>query len=224
MTKTYFRVNSSLFPDDARKIDFALSNMNTGRAANWAGHFTDTHTRDGVSMLPEGTTWKKFVDLLNETFDHRKTKDKARVDLSILKHKPGKLEEYSMDFTALASQAGYILAGDAENPILYQIFLKHLNPQLREKIETQKEPPKKIKDIISDARKFDKSYYKSQAWMAKVMGWQPNHSLPCQFPRASFTLKERDPNAMDIDVTHYLCVKCRELSMKVVWRAGMAMV
>ena len=25
-------------------------------------------------------------------------------------------------------------------------------------------------------------------------------------------------------VTHYLCVKCRELSMKVVWRAGMAMV
>ena len=25
-------------------------------------------------------------------------------------------------------------------------------------------------------------------------------------------------------VTHYLCVKCRELSMKVVWQAGMAMV
>ena len=25
-------------------------------------------------------------------------------------------------------------------------------------------------------------------------------------------------------VTHYLCVKCGELSMKVVWRAGMAMV
>ena len=55
--------------------------MNTGRAADWAEHFTDTHTKDGVLTLPEGTTWKKFVDLLNETFDLRKTKDKARVDL-----------------------------------------------------------------------------------------------------------------------------------------------
>ena len=47
MTETYFRVNSSLFPDDAHKIDFALSFMNTGRAADWAEHFTDTHTKDG---------------------------------------------------------------------------------------------------------------------------------------------------------------------------------
>ena len=152
--------------------------MNTGRAADWAEHFRDTHTRDGVLTLPEGATWKKFADLLNETFDPRQTKDKARVDLSILKHKPGKLEEYIMDFTSLASRAGYILVGDAENPILSQIFLGHLNPQLREKIETQKEPPEKIKDIISNARKFDKSYYKSQAWKTKVMGWQPNRSLP----------------------------------------------
>ena len=104
-----------------------------------------------------------------------------------------------MDFTTLASQAGYILAGEAENPILSQIFLKHLNPQLREKIETQKEPPEKIKDIISDATKFDKFYYKSQAWKTKVMGWQPNCSLPHQFPWASFTPKEQDPNAMDIN-------------------------
>ena len=101
-----------------------------------------------------------FKIAINETFDLRKPKDKARVDPSNLKHKPGKLEEYIMDFTALASRAGYILAGDAENTILSQIFLEHLNPQLRERIETQKEPPEKIKDIISDARKFDKSYYK----------------------------------------------------------------
>ena len=182
MTETYFRVNSSLFPDDAHKIDFALSYMNTGRAADWAEHFTDTHTKDGVLTLPEGTTWKKFVDLVNLTFDLRKTKDKVRVDLSILKHKPGKLKEYIMNFTALASRAGYILTGNKENPVLPHIFLENLNPQLRDKIETQKEPPEKLKDIISDARKFDKSYYKSQAWKTKVMGWQPNHSLPCQFP------------------------------------------
>ena len=72
MTETYFRVNSSLFPDNARKIDFALSYMNTGRAADWAEHFTDTHISDGVLTVPEGTTWKKFIDLLNETFDLKK--------------------------------------------------------------------------------------------------------------------------------------------------------
>ena len=56
MTETYFQVNSTLFPNDALKIDFALSYMNTGRAADWAEHFTDTHTKDGVLTLPEGYT------------------------------------------------------------------------------------------------------------------------------------------------------------------------
>jgi hypothetical protein len=40
---TYLRANESLFTTDARKIDFALSYMITGRAANWAEHFTDTY-------------------------------------------------------------------------------------------------------------------------------------------------------------------------------------
>ena len=119
--------------------------MNMGRAADCAEHFTDTHRTNGVLTLPTDFTWKKFIDLLNETFDLRKTKDKARVDLSILKHRPGKLEEYIMDFMALASQAGYILAGDAENPILSQIFLKHLNPQLRKRSKHRKNYLRKSK-------------------------------------------------------------------------------
>jgi hypothetical protein len=87
---TYLRANESLFTTDARKIDFALSYMIMCRAANWAEHFTDTH------MNPEGVfdsnlTWKQFIELLNVTFDVRRMKDKARVDLSTLKHKPGQL-------------------------------------------------------------------------------------------------------------------------------------
>jgi hypothetical protein len=70
-----------------------------------------------------------------------------------------------------------------------------LNPSLRDKIETQKEPPEKLADIINDARKFDKSYYRSQSWKTKLMGWQPNRSLP----RAPYIPKARDPDAMDID-------------------------
>jgi hypothetical protein len=95
----------------------------------------------------------------------------------------------------LASRAGYVLTGSVENPILPQLFLEHLNPSLRDKIETQKEPPEKLADIISDARKFDKSYYRSQSWKMKLMGWQPNRSLP----RAPYIPKARDPDAMDID-------------------------
>jgi hypothetical protein len=82
---TYLRANESLFTTDTRKIDFALSYMITGRAANWAEHFTDTHTNpEGV--FDSGLTWKQFVELLNTTFDVRRTKDKARVDLSTLKN------------------------------------------------------------------------------------------------------------------------------------------
>ncbi|KIJ98759.1 hypothetical protein K443DRAFT_41029, partial [Laccaria amethystina LaAM-08-1] len=160
---TYLRANEStvvttsdesLFTTDVRKIDFALSYMITGRAANWAEHFTDTYTNpDGV--FDTGLTWKQFVELLNTTFDVRRMKDKARVDLSTLKHKPGQLEQYILDFTSLASRTGYLLTGSVENPILPQLFLEHLNPSLQDKIETQKEPPEKLADIISDARKFD---------------------------------------------------------------------
>jgi hypothetical protein len=191
---TYLRANESLFTTDTRKIDFALSYMITGRAANWAEHFTDTHT-NSEGVFDSGLTWKQFIELLNTTFDVRRMKDKARVDLSTLKHKPGQLEQYILDFSLLASRAGYVLTGSVENPILPQLFLEHLNPSLRDKIETQKEPPETLAKIIDDARKFDKSYYRSQSWKTKLMGWQPNRSLP----RASYTPKARDPDAMDIN-------------------------
>jgi hypothetical protein len=151
--------------------------MITGRAANWAEHFTDIHT-DSEGVFNTSMTWKQFVELLNTTFDVRRMKDKARVDLSTLKHKPRQLEQYILDFSSLASHTGYILTGAVENPILPQLFLEHLNPLLRDKIDTQKEPPKKLADIINNARKFDKSYYRSQSWKMKLMGWQPNHTLP----------------------------------------------
>jgi hypothetical protein len=140
----------------------------------------------------------------------------VRVDLSTLKHKPGQLKQYILNFTSLASCAGYVLTGSVENPILPQLFLEHLNPSLQDKIETQKEPPEKLADIINDARKFDKSYYRSQSWKTKLMGWQPNRSLP----RAPYTPKARDPDAMDIDRltiderTPYMkegkCFRCRK--------------
>jgi hypothetical protein len=61
---TYLRANESLFTTDTRKINFALSYMITGRAANWAEHFTDTHTNpEGV--FDSGLTWKQFIKLLN---------------------------------------------------------------------------------------------------------------------------------------------------------------
>ena len=43
------------------------------------------------------------------------------------------------------------------------------------------------------------------------MGWQPTRSLPRQLPRASYTPKEKDPDAMDID---RLTIKEREEYMK----------
>jgi len=47
-------------------------------------------------------TWAEFVKLLDQTFDLRRTKDKARTDLSVLKQKPGELEQYILDFNSLA--------------------------------------------------------------------------------------------------------------------------
>ena len=112
-----------------------------------------------------------------------------RQDLLDLKHKPGELEKYILNFNALANRAGYTLH-DQENPMLAMLFLKGLHPSLRTKITSQKNPLKKLEEIIEDARAFDRSYYQDQQWKNTVMAWQP----ACQPSRPA-----RDPNAMDID-------------------------
>jgi len=88
------------------------------------------------------------------------------------------LENYIIDFNVLASKAGFILSGSTENPMLPPAFLKGLSPTLRKKIIEQKEPPKTLKGIIDDARKYKQSYYQSLQWKDKIMRWQPTCLLP----------------------------------------------
>lgn len=79
------------------------------------------------------------------------------MNLTILKHKPRQLEQYIVGFNALTCGAGYVSTGDEENPILHQLFLEHLNPELQSKIKEQKESLEKLADVVDDAKNFDKS-------------------------------------------------------------------
>ena len=78
--------------------------MSLGRAAEWAEYFTHEHTKvvQGNRVFDPAMTWAEFVKLFNQTFDLRRTKDKARTDLSVLKMKPGELKQYILDFNSLA--------------------------------------------------------------------------------------------------------------------------
>jgi len=60
-----------------------------------------------------------------------------------------------------------------DNPCLPGMFLDSLNLRLQDKIEDQKDAPETLKDIIKDARRFEKSYYR-RTTKAKIMNWQPN--------------------------------------------------
>ena len=96
-----------------------------------------------------------------------------------MKHKPGNLEQYILDFNAMANRAGYILPNDVGNPVLPILFLQGLNPALRRKITDQKDRPDTLKEIISDARKFDQSYYETRTWdtiKTSVMNWKPKET------------------------------------------------
>jgi len=189
--------NAQRFSTDQLAILFAISYMTEGRAADWASHYIDTHQTDG-KFLPTDT-WVEFKRLLEKSFDIRKTKQKAQTDFSVLKHKPGHLEEYILDFRTLAQQAGFILQG-IENPMLAVDFLRGLHPTLRVKIVQQKNAPTTLEEIIEDARAFDQSYYQSIQWKDRITGWTPRPAPRTTFmPRTTFTLRTRDPNAMDID-------------------------
>jgi len=78
--------------------------MSSGRAAEWVEYFTDEHTKlvQGNIVFDPAMTWAEFVKLLDQTFNLRRTKDKARRDLSVLRQKPGELKQYILDFNSLA--------------------------------------------------------------------------------------------------------------------------
>ena len=111
--EAYIRAYNNLFPDDQQKINCALTYMSSGRAAEWAEYFTDEHTKivQGNRVFNPEMTWAEFIKLLDQTFDLRRTKDKARTDLSVLKMKPGELEQYILDFNSLAGRGEYIMIG-----------------------------------------------------------------------------------------------------------------
>jgi len=133
--------------------------MSSGRAAEWVEYFTDEHTKivQGNRVFDPEMTWAEFVKLLDQNFDLRRTKDKARTDLSVLKMKQGELEQYILDFNSLAGRGEYIMIGQ-ENPCLPGMFLDGLNPRLQDKIKDQKDAPEMLKNIIDDARRFEKSH------------------------------------------------------------------
>jgi hypothetical protein len=125
MVGAFIRPNPQLFSTPKLGINFALSYMNEGKAADWAEHFTDKYTVNNV-FCPN-LSWEAFKKLLEKMSDVRKMKDKVQVNLSVLKHKPGDLERHIFDFNALSNQAGYALAEDQENALLTIAFLKEIS-------------------------------------------------------------------------------------------------
>ena len=152
--------------------------MSLGRAAEWAEHFTDEHTKTtkGKRIFSPGLAWAEFIKLLDQTFDLKRTRDRARADLAALRMKTGEHEQYILDFNLLTSQGEFLMVGQ-ENPCLPGMFLDGLNARLQDKIEDQKDAPENLKDIIEDTRRFKKSYYQ-KTMKAKVMNWQPNCPAP----------------------------------------------
>ena len=173
--EAYIRAYNNLFPNDQRKINCMLTYMLSGREAEWAEYFTDEHTKivQGNRVFNPEMTWAEFVKLLDQNFNLRRTKDKVRADLSVLKMKQGELKQYILDFNLLAGRGGYIMIGQ-ENLCLPGMFLDGLNPRLQDKIKDQKDAPETLENIIEDARRFKKSHYRKTTMRAKVMNWQPN--------------------------------------------------
>jgi len=118
-----------MFPGDTKRINYILSTMNLGKAARWAEHFLDTHTND-QREFNLNQTLLQFYQLLEKSFDVRRTQERAQTDPTVLKQKTGDLENYIIDINVLASKAGFILSGSTENPMLPPTFLKGLRSSL----------------------------------------------------------------------------------------------
>jgi len=129
MVEAYLQANKNMFPNNTERINYMLSTMNIGKATRWAEHFLDTHTNE-QREFSLNQTLLQFYQLLEKSFDVRRTQERAQTDLAVLKQKTGDLENYIINFNVLASKAGFILSGSTENPMLPPAFLKGLSPML----------------------------------------------------------------------------------------------
>src|SRR6202522_1067473 len=190
----YLTLNRAVYETDEKKIIFMLSYMTEGTACAWKEAFVrdviDTQTNDFGSL-------KQFTVDLKKAFEASDSEGDARAKLRQLNQGKDSVDDYVAQFRILAGKARM-----TDNAALTEYFMKGVNTGILQKIFAQEKLPATITEWYERTSRHDSHYQRVQEILGRRHGTSGNTQTTNDIKKPfipRFTLKEHDPNAMDVD-------------------------
>jgi hypothetical protein len=228
-TELYMRANSSGFPNDEKKILFALSFMTEGLPVTWALDFNEEVMAADVWNFG---TWAAFKTKLKATFEDQERSKNARTALHQLKQGTQTADAFFLQFDLLRRAAGitddgelvaFLEGGAIDKKILTQMY--YSNDELPVGYEAWKKKIIKIDGMHRRARMMETAgprlAYRPLPTPPRQTQWNPpRQQAPTQPAASSSSSQNWRPGTgrtygglgkpMDLDEAKRLnvCVKC----------------
>src|ERR1700678_2869842 len=190
----YLTLNRAVYETDEKQIIFMLSYMMEGTAHAWKEAFvrdvTNTQTNDFGSL-------KQFTVDLKKAFEASDLEGDARAKLRQLKQGIDSVDDYVAQFRILAGKARM-----TDDAALTEYFMEGINTGSLQKIFAQKKIPATITEWYERTSRCDSHYRRVQEILGRRRSTSGNTQTTNNMKKffiPKFTLKEQDPNAMDVD-------------------------
>jgi hypothetical protein len=150
----YLDMNQSIYNTDRLKIEFILSYMNDGEAANWKEYYLDT-LEDPNTGMPNFPTLVMFLADVRKAFQAADRVQDAVNRLETLRQGKKAAEELNTEFLQIVGQAGMDRKTPSDHLHLIGYYRKVLEPRLSRKILFSNDVPKTIDGWMKKAIQFD---------------------------------------------------------------------
>jgi hypothetical protein len=189
----YLTLNRAIYKTDEKKIVFMLSYMTEGTACAWKEAFV----RDVInSQANNFGSLKQFTINLKKAFEASDSGD-ARAKSRQLKQGKDSVDDYVAQFRILAGKARM-----TDDAALMEYFMEGINTGILQKIFAQEKLPATITEWYEQTLRCDSHYRRVHEILGRRCGTSGNAQMTNNMKKPfipRFTLKEQDPNAMDVD-------------------------
>src|ERR1700678_4451062 len=190
----YLTLNRAVYDTDEKKIIFMLSYMTEGTARA----LKEAIVRDIInSPTNDFGSLKQFTVNLRKAFEASDSEGDARAKLRQLKQGKDSVDDYVAQFRILAGKARM-----TDNVALTEYFMEGVNTGILQKIFAQEKLPATITEWYERTSRCDSHYRRVQEILGRRRGTSGNTQTTNDMKKPfipKFTLKEQDPNAMDMD-------------------------
>ena len=205
--RIYIFGNQAMFPDEARKVAFALTYLR-GEAQDWSRPYIDATVAQ--QMPPELQDFELFLAQLRAAYGDVDPKGTASTHLLELQQ-TGSVAEYAAKFRAYKSLSGW----NADDQTYKAIFRKNLKPQVRRQIAGKEPENASFSDYVNWVARVDEQLRlvgqetkttNTPTRTTNNPNTQRTWPRPTQSGSSTFTSTRsnppsnaRDPNAMELD-------------------------